>query len=94
MSQVVLWIYIVLLVVGGVLGYMLARSKVSIIMASAFALALVLCAERVIPFGVSTWLMVALLVVFGIRLASTRRFMPSGLMLVITVVALGLISFL
>lgn len=89
-----LWIYIVLLFVGGMLGYMLARSKVSIVMASAFALALVLCAVRVLPFGVSTWLMGALLVVFAIRLASTRRFMPSGLMLVITVLALGLINFL
>jgi uncharacterized membrane protein (UPF0136 family) len=94
MSQVVLWIYIVLLVVGGVLGYMLARSRVSIISASVFALALVLCAEHVIPFGVSTWLLVALLVVFGVRLASTRRFMPSGLMLVFTGVTLGLIRFL
>ena len=94
MSLIVLWIYIVLLFVGGMLGYMLARSKVSIVMASAFALALVLCAVRVLPFGVSTWLMGALLVVFAIRLASTRRFMPSGLMLVITVLALGLINFL
>ena len=34
--------------------------------------------------------MVALLVVFAIRLSKTKKFMPSGLMLVITVLALAL----
>ena len=34
--------------------------------------------------------MALLLVVFAIRLAKTKKFMPSGLMLVVTVVALAL----
>jgi uncharacterized membrane protein (UPF0136 family) len=35
--------------------------------------------------------MVALLVVFAIRLSKTKKFMPSGLMLVITLLALVLL---
>ena len=35
-------------------------------------------------------LMAALLVVFAIRLTKTKKFMPSGLMLVITALALAL----
>ena len=34
--------------------------------------------------------MAALLVVFAIRLGKTKKFMPSGLMLVVTIVALAL----
>jgi len=34
--------------------------------------------------------MAVLLVVFAIRLAKTKKFMPSGLMLVVTVAALAL----
>jgi uncharacterized membrane protein (UPF0136 family) len=35
-------------------------------------------------------LLAALLVVFAIRLAKTKKFMPSGLMLVLTILALAL----
>jgi uncharacterized membrane protein (UPF0136 family) len=34
--------------------------------------------------------MAALLVVFGIRLTKTKKFMPSGLMLVLTILALAM----
>jgi uncharacterized membrane protein (UPF0136 family) len=35
-------------------------------------------------------LLAALLVVFAVRLAKTKKFMPSGLMLVLTILALAL----
>jgi uncharacterized membrane protein (UPF0136 family) len=35
-------------------------------------------------------LMAVLLVVFAVRLAKTKKFMPSGLMLVVTIAALAL----
>jgi len=38
----------------------------------------------------SNILMAALIVVFAIRLAKTRRFMPAGMMLAFTLVALAL----
>jgi len=95
MQNTVLWIYIVLLVAGEVVGFFVGKSKVSLIMSAAFAAALVLCAVHS-PFdpgfrrGLANVLMAALLVVFALRLAKTKKFMPSGLMLVATLAALAL----
>lgn len=87
----VLWVYIVLLVIGGLIGFFKAKSKVSLIMAVAFAAALSLCAAGIVSQSyVADLLLAALLVVFGMRLAKTKKFMPSGLMLVVTLVALAL----
>jgi uncharacterized membrane protein (UPF0136 family) len=87
----VLWIYIVLLIVGGLIGYLKAGSKVSLIMSVAFAGALALCALGVVfQRYVADILLLALLIVFTMRLTKTKKFMPAGLMLVLTVVALAL----
>ena len=87
----VLWIYIIFLVVGGLIGFLKAKSKVSLIMSVAFAAALSLCAAGIIfqPY-VADILLAALLVVFGMRLVKTKKFMPAGMLLVITIVALAL----
>lgn len=94
-SNVVLWIYIVLLVVGGLIGFLKAKSKVSLYMSCGFAAVLVLCAipnflDAGFRANLANGLMAALLVVFGMRLAKTKKFMPAGLMLVATIVALAL----
>ena len=91
----VLWIYIILLLVGGLIGFFKAGSKVSLISSAVAAAALVLTAIHglfVPAFGslLADMVMAALLVVFAIRLAKTKKFMPSGLMLVITILALAL----
>lgn len=89
MEYKVLWVYIVLLLIGGLIGYFKGKSKVSLIMSVAFAAALILCALDVIfKRNVADILMVVLLVVFTIRLTKTKKFMPAGLMLVVTVAAL------
>jgi len=87
----VLWIYIVLLVVGGLIGFLKAKSKVSLIMSVSFAALLVLCALRIVfqPY-VADILLAALLIVFAMRLGKTKKFMPSGMMLVVTLAALVL----
>ncbi len=91
----VLWIYIVLLLIGGLIGFLKAGSKISLI-TSAVAAALLIVAGIPGLFtpslgrGIADAIMAALLVVFAIRLAKTRKFMPSGLMLVITGAALAL----
>ncbi len=90
-GQVVLWVYIVLLVAGGAMGFIKAKSKPSLIASTVFAVALALCALGVIRGAhAADWLMLALLGVFGARLAKTKKFMPAGLMLVVTAVALAL----
>ena len=91
----VLWIYIVLLLVGGLIGFLKAGSKVSLITSAVAAAALVLTAipgllGRGASAGLADAIMAALLVVFAIRLTKTKKFMPSGLMLVITIAALAL----
>jgi uncharacterized membrane protein (UPF0136 family) len=94
-TLLVLWIYIVLLLVGGLIGFLKAKSPVSLIMSATFAAALILCAvpgllDRAFAKNAINILMAALLVVFAIRLTKTKKFMPAGLMLVVTVAALAL----
>jgi uncharacterized membrane protein (UPF0136 family) len=89
LPNTVLWVYIVLLVVGGLIGFLKAKSKVSLIMSVVFAALLVLAAKGLIfqTYMVDV-LLAALLVVFAIRLAKTKKFMPSGMMLILTLIAL------
>ena len=92
--QTVLWVYIVLLLVGGLIGFFKAKSKASLIASSVSAAILVLCASGLFEPRISRILvnvvMAVLLVVFGMRLAKTKKFMPSGLLLILTIIALAL----
>lgn len=95
MQDTVLWIYIVLLLAGGLIGFFKGKSQVSLIMSAVFAALLVLCAvpgvlDTAFRKNFSNILMAALLVVFAMRLAKTRKFMPAGMMLAVTLVGLAL----
>ena len=94
-SLKILWVYIVLLVIGGLIGFFKGKSPVSLILSATFAAALILCAvpnvfDANFRKNLANILMAALLVVFAIRLAKTKKFMPAGLMLIATLVALAL----
>jgi uncharacterized membrane protein (UPF0136 family) len=93
-QNTILWIYIILLLIGGLIGFFKAGSKISLIMSAIFAAALVLTTiglfQPALARGAADVLMAALLVVFALRLSKTKKFMPSGLMLIITIVALAL----
>jgi uncharacterized membrane protein (UPF0136 family) len=87
---IILWVYIVLLVAGGLMGFLKAKSKISLIMSVLFAVPLALCALGLIkPFYIADILVGLLLVVFGVRFAKGRKFMPSGLMLGLSVAVLA-----
>ena len=86
----ILWIYIVLLVAGGVMGLVKGKSKISLIASLAFAIPLILCVTYVIPFHYLFWILVVLLAFFGWRLLKSKKFMPNGLMVILTVLALAL----
>lgn len=96
MSQnAILWIYIVLLLVGGMIGFLKAGSKISLITSSIAAALLVLTTlPGILTFtfrrNLADVIMALLLVVFAIRLAKTKKFMPSGMMLALTLAALAL----
>jgi len=63
-------------------------------MSVTFAALLSLCAAGIVfQYYVADILLAALLVVFAIRLTKTKKFMPSGLMLILTLVALALRHF-
>jgi uncharacterized membrane protein (UPF0136 family) len=94
--HLVLWIYIILLLVGGLIGFLKAGSKVSLISSSISAALLIVSITVLRPeFArpMADVIMAALLVVFAMRLAKTRKFMPSGMMLVVTLIALALRHF-
>jgi uncharacterized membrane protein (UPF0136 family) len=91
----ILWVYIVLLLAGGLIGFFKAKSKVSLIMSAVFAALLAVLAvpgifDRKFAVGAVNVLLAVLLVVFAVRLAKTKKFMPSGLMLVLTLAVLVL----
>ena len=94
-ANTVLWIYIVLLLVCGLIGFFKAKSRVSLISSSVFALLLVLTTlhgifQPAFAQDLANVILAALLVVFAVRLAKTKKFMPGGLMLVLTILALAL----
>ena len=95
-ANTVLWIYIVLLLVGGLIGFFKANSKVSLISSSVFAAVLILTQtgifEPAVARNLVNVLLSALLVVFAIRLAKTKKFMPSGLILAATVAVLAVLN--
>ncbi|MDZ8227374.1 TMEM14 family protein [Nostoc sp. ChiVER01] len=94
LSIIAAFAYGILAIAGGIIGYIQARSKVSLVSGSISGLLLVLAAYfqlqgqswgsilAVIVTGV-------LVVVFAVRLAKTRKFMPAGLMTILGMVTLG-----
>jgi uncharacterized membrane protein (UPF0136 family) len=85
-----LWIYVTLLLAGGLVGLIKAGSKISLITSALFAALLALCATGVIhPFWIADIIVGLVAVVFMARYLKTAKFMPSGLMLLFSVVVLG-----
>jgi uncharacterized membrane protein (UPF0136 family) len=94
-GQITLGIYAVLLAVGGLIGYLKAGSRASLIAGSISAL--VAIAAVGLSFKSPSWgvplgliLSISLFLLFGYRYAvKTRKFMPSGLLAVASLVVLA-----
>jgi uncharacterized membrane protein (UPF0136 family) len=90
-DQIILLIYTILLEAGGAMGFIKAGSKASVIASTIFAVVIFLFIFGVLPIAYA-WTVVAFLVLFfGSRFARGRKFMPNGLMLVLSIVTLILI---
>jgi uncharacterized membrane protein (UPF0136 family) len=96
-DNIVFWGYVILLLVGGLIGFFKAHSKVSLITSAISAALLILTRIGIFEpsFGrkLADIIMVVLLVVFAMRLAKSKNFIPSGLMLVLTVLVLAVLNF-
>jgi uncharacterized membrane protein (UPF0136 family) len=92
LAMIALWIYVTLLLAGGLAGFIKAGSKISLVTSALFAALLALCATGIIaPFYNADILLGVLAVVFVVRYLKTSKFMPSGLILVFTVVVLAVL---
>ena len=87
---IVLWIYIILLFLGGLMGFLKAGSRASLIASSTFAAILILFALNLLPFRYNWIVLAFLLVFFGMRLAKSKKMMPNGMMVILTLLALVL----
>lgn len=92
-ASLILWIYIVLLFMGGLIGFFKADSKASLITSACFAAVLILCNvdlifKKEVADMLCTVALVVLMVFFAFRLTQTKKFMPNGLMAVLTLATL------
>lgn len=78
--ETILWIYIVMLMLGGLVGFLKAKSKISLITSFVFSVILSLCALHKLPIQVAWGVLSFLALFFLIRFLKTRKFMPGGMM--------------
>ena len=83
--ETILWIYIVLLVLGGLIGFLKAKSKISLITSVAFAAVLAVCALDKLPIEVSWGILSFLALFFLLRFLKNKKFMPGGMMTLLTI---------
>ncbi len=89
--SLILWIYIGLLVLGGLMGFLKAKSKPSLIASAVFAGALALVNTGVINWPPAADVLLGILIlVFALRFAKTKKFMPAGMMIILTAATLVL----
>jgi uncharacterized membrane protein (UPF0136 family) len=95
-GHLTLGIYAVLLAVGGVMGFVKAKSKASLISGVISAIAAVVAvvlARMGYSFGI--WLgmilTIVLFITFGYRWSLRRKFMPSGMLAIVSLLVLGIL---
>src|SRR4051812_40852431 len=92
MFNTVIWVYVALLVIGGLMGFIKGKSKISLIMSAIFAVILALVAlGKITPAYIAEIVVGVVLVVFAARFMRTKKVMPSGVMLVASIVVLILL---
>ncbi|MGV3772066.1 MAG: TMEM14 family protein [Verrucomicrobiales bacterium] len=93
-AHIILWIYIALLLLGGVMGFVKAKSKASLIASSIFAVILALFNLNILPFNQYWIVLVFLMLFFSYRFAKTKKIMPNIMMVILTIITLALIHYL
>ncbi len=97
LGQIVLLVYALLMVVGGVMGYVKGGSRPSLIAGAVSGLLLFVAlfisrSSPVAGLWIGAVVSLLLCITFAMRLAKTGTFMPSGMLLMVSVVALVLLT--
>jgi len=92
-AKVFLWVYAILMLGGGYMGYKKSGSKMSLIMGSVSCLVISIGLQinktnATAGFTLITLMIVLLTGTFTTRLIKTKKFMPSGMLLALSVLAL------
>jgi uncharacterized membrane protein (UPF0136 family) len=86
--ETILWIYIVLLVIGGLIGFLKAKSKISLFTSLVFGVVLAICAMDYVRIEWAWGILSFLALFFLIRFLKTKKFMPGGMMALLTIVTI------
>lgn len=90
-SSMILWVYIAMLIAGGMVGFIKAGSKASIIASSILAVPLVAVNLGFLPIQVA-WVVIGVVgLIFAVRYAKSRKPMPAIPMIVASAVVLTLL---
>ena len=92
-DQIILLIYAILLELGGAMGFIKAGSKASVIASTIFAVIVFLFIFDVLPIAYAWTVLAFLILFFGMRFVKGKKFMPNGMMLILTIVTLALVQF-
>ena len=90
-DQIILLIYAILLEAGGAMGFIKAGSTASVIASTAFAVVIFLFIFNVIPIEYAWTVLAFLVLFFGSRFARSKKFMPNGMMAILSIITLILI---
>jgi uncharacterized membrane protein (UPF0136 family) len=95
-GQIALGTYAILVAIGGIIGFITARSRPSLIAGLASGAAAAAClvvsfSHLRLGFGLGAVLAAVLLSFFGTRFARRRKFMPGGLMVLVSLAVLVLL---
>jgi uncharacterized membrane protein (UPF0136 family) len=92
LAMIALWLYVTLLLAGGLIGLVKAGSKISLVTSALFATLLALCATGILkPFFITHFLVGALAAFFCVRYLKASKFMPSGLIFLFSIVVLAVL---
>ena len=91
-TAIEIWVYGALMILGGIIGFVKVHSKASLLSGVGLGLGL-LASGYGVSHGSENSLIVAvviaalLLVLFAVRFAKTRRFMPAGMLAILSLTA-------